>query len=274
MSDVLGRGSGQIPNIQNLWKIGVGIVIVIMAFSCFEVVGAGERGVVFSRFGGVKDVVLGEGLQFKLPFVEDIITMDVKVQKSETRATAASKDLQTISSTIAINYHIDPANVNKIYQNLSLQFKSRIIDPSVQEAMKAVAAQFTAEELITRRSEVGEQIKETLTTRLMEFNILVDAFNIIDFSFSQVFNDAIEAKQMAEQQALKAIRDLERIKIEAEQKITQAEAEAQSQRLQRETITNSLLQLRAIEKWDGHFPQVIGQAMPFINMGNLQGRQN
>ncbi len=214
-------------------------------------------------------MILNEGLQFKIPFIEDIIPVDVKVQKSETDATAASKDLQTISSTIALNYHIDPGEVNTVYQKIGIFFKDRVIDPAVQESVKAVAAEFTAEELITRRSEVSQKIEDTLKERLLAYNIITDEFNILDFSFSREFNAAIEAKQTAEQQALKAKRDLERIKIEAEQKIAQAKAEAESQRIQRETITPTLLQLRAIEKWDGQFPQVIGGAMPFIDVGSL-----
>jgi regulator of protease activity HflC (stomatin/prohibitin superfamily) len=255
-------------------KIIIGLTIAVFLISAsFKVVGAGERGVVFSKFGGVRGIILDEGIRFKIPFIEDIIPVDVKVQKSQTDATAASKDLQTVSSTIALNYHIDPGQVNTVYQELGLFFKERMIDPAVQESVKAVTALFTAEELITRRSEVSEKIKENMTARLLDFNIIVDGFNIIDFSFSRGFNEAIEAKQTAEQQALKAKRDLDRIKIEAEQKITQAKAEAESQRLQRETISPIILQLRAIEKWDGKFPQVIGGAMPFIDINTLTPRK-
>ena len=249
------------------------ILGVVVVSSSLEVVGAGERGVVFSKFGGVKELILDEGLRFKIPFVEDIIRVDVKVQKSQTDATAASKDLQTVSSTIALNYHIDPGKVNVVYQELGLFFKERVIDPTVQESVKAVTAEFTAEELITRRSEVSNKIKENMATRLMEFNIIVDGFNIVDFSFSRGFNAAIEAKQEAEQSALKAEKDLDRIRIEAEQVITRAKAEAESQRLQRATISPIILQLRAIEKWDGHFPQVIGGAMPFIDVETLTPRK-
>jgi len=253
-------------------KIAIAFFLILLLYNSYSVIGAGERGIVFSRFGGIQDRILDEGIQFKLPFVEDIIPMDIKIRKSETGVAASTKDLQNVSSTIALNYHVDPNNVNIIYQEIGVFFKERIIDPSVQEAVKAVAAQFTAEELITRRAEVRDKIKETLAGRLNNFNILVDEFNIIDFSFSQTFNNAIEAKQTAEQSALKAERDLDRIKIEAEQAITQARAEAEGQRLQRETITPTLLQLRAIEKWDGHFPQVVGQSMPFIDLKSLQPR--
>lgn len=242
------------------------IFLLMVLLKSFETVGAGERGVVFSRFGGVKAHVLGEGLRFKIPFVEDIIIMDVTIQKSQTQAAASSRDLQMVSSTIALNHHIDPAAANDVYQNTRGAYKSRIIDPAVQESVKAVTAQFTAEELITRRAEVSTEIKDTLSERLRSHNVIVDEFNIVGFSFSKVFNDAIEAKQTAEQSALKAQRDLQRVKIEAEQKITSARAEAEGQRLQRETITPALLQLRAIEKWDGHLPQVTSGATPFIDL--------
>ena len=247
-------------------SIAMVVVLAIILFNSFEVVGAGERGVVFSKFGGVQEGVLGEGLRLKIPFIHTIISIDVRIHKSETDASASSKDLQTVHSRIALNYHIAPDRASQVYQQVGTLYKERLIDPSVQEAVKAATAQFTAEELITRRGEVSTLIKEMLTERLVPRNIVVDEFNIVDFSFSEVFNLAIEAKQTAEQQALKAQRDLERIKIEAEQKITEAQAEAESQRLQRETITETILRLRAIEKWDGVLPQVTGGAIPFIDL--------
>ena len=261
---------GNIPYL----KIAIGLAVLLVLYNSYAVIGAGERGVVFSKLGGVQDRILDEGIRFKTPFIEDVIAVDVKIKKAETAATASTKDLQTVSSTIALNYHVDPGQVNTVYQEIGIFFKERVIDPAVQEAVKAVSAQYTAEELITRREVVKEEIKASLTGRLMNFNMIVDEFNIVDFAFSNNFNTAIEAKQMAEQQALKAQRDLERIRIEAEQKIASAQAEAESQRLQRATITPTLLQLRAIEKWDGHFPQVIGQSMPFIDLKTLQARSN
>jgi regulator of protease activity HflC (stomatin/prohibitin superfamily) len=245
-------------------------VVIILLSASFQTIGPGHKGVVFSRFGGIQDLILGEGLQFKIPFVEFIIPIDVRIQKAETDSSASSKDLQMVSSTIAVNYHVAPDEVNTIYQEIGVDYKRRVIDPSVQESVKAATAQFTAEELITRREEVKEVIKANLVKRLKTFNVIVDEFNIIDFSFSKSFNDAIESKQEAEQKALKAKRDLERIKIEAEQKLTRAKAEAEGQDIQSKTITTEILQLRAIEKWDGHFPQVVGGALPFIDIGTLQ----
>lgn len=265
------------PNIEKGGKLITTIAIIFALFvigsNALKTVGPGSRGVVFSKFGGIQDVVLDEGLHFIIPFIETIIPVDVRIQKAQTGATASSKDLQTVSSTIAVNYHINPDKVNVVYQEIGIYFKERVIDPAVQEAMKAATAQYTAEELITRREDVKDLIKVNLISRLSPFNIIVDEFNIIDFSFSKSFDMAIESKQTAEQQALKAKRDLERIKIEAEQMIARAKAESESQRIQRETISPIILQLRAIEKWDGKMPEVVGGAMPFIDAGNLKGGQ-
>ncbi len=264
------EGFSKLP--RRIMTLVVVVLALMLISASFQVIGAGERGVLFSKLSGVKDIDLGEGLHFKIPFIEEIIPIDVKVQKSQTDARAASKDLQNVSSTIAVNFHIDPSRAQKVYQEIGLSFKERVIDPAVQEAVKSVTAHFTAEELITRRPEVKDEIKASLAERLKQFNIVVDEFSIVNFDFSHEFNAAIEAKQTAEQSALKARRDLDRIKIEAEQRITQARAEAEGQRLQRETLTPILLQLRAIEKWDGKLPQVSGGATPFIDISSMKGK--
>ncbi len=267
------KGAGMPANLPRLIATGGAVILLLsVLLSSFAVVGAGERGVVFSQFTGVKDIQLGEGMHFKIPFIEEVIVMDVKVQKSQTEASAASKDLQNVSSIIAVNFRVDPSRAHKVYQEIGFSYKERVIDPAVQEAVKGVAAYFTAEELITRRAEVKDAVKADLSERLVKFNILIDEFSIIDFQFSPEFNAAIELKQGAEQSALKAKRDLERIKIEAEQRITQATGEAEAQRLQRETLTPILLQMRALEKWDGKLPSVSGGALPFIDVGTFAGK--
>ena len=255
-------------------------LLMLLFFRPFVQVGAGERGVVLN-FGAVQENVLGEGLHFRIPIVQEVVLMDVKVQKAVTDAASASSDLQDVTSSVALNYHIVPDRANVVYQTLGVHFKDRIIDPAIQEVMKAVSARYTAEELITKRAAVSEAMRENLAARLQDYNISVDAFSIVSFSFSQVFTEAIEAKQTAEQLALKSRRDLERIKIEAEQKITAATAEAESLRLQRANISADLIELRkveanlkAIEKWNGILPQVTGGgAVPFIGVGEIQKRQ-
>jgi prohibitin 2 len=272
---------GSIANVMK--KKSVVVVIIIGAILLFMVIlkpwvqiGAGERGVVLN-FGAVRPTVLGEGLHVRIPVQQEIIIMDVKVQKASTDATASSSNLQEVSSTVAINYHIIPDKANIVYQTIGIEFKERIIDPAVQEVVKAVSARYTAEDLITKRSSVSDAMKSTLTERLLIHNIAVDAFSIVGFSFSKIFMEAIESKQTAEQLAMKAQRDLERIKIEAEQKITSAKAEAEALRLQRTNISPDLIELRkieanlkAIEKWNGILPQVTGNgAIPFIGVGDI-----
>ncbi|MBU1570902.1 MAG: prohibitin family protein [Proteobacteria bacterium] len=258
----------------------IGAILVFFLFlSPWVQIGAGERGIVLN-FGAVQEKVLGEGLHFRVPIVQEIIRMDVKVQKAETAAAAASADLQDVSSTVAINYHIIPDKANIVYQSIGIHFKERIIDPAVLEVVKAVTAKYTAEELITKRPAVSDAMKLSLTERLLAHNMAVDAFSIVGFSFSRIFMEAIESKQTAEQLALKAKRDLDRIKVEAEQTITAARAEAESLRLQRANISTDLIELRkieanlkAIDKWNGILPQVTGGgAIPFIGVGDIQKR--
>jgi regulator of protease activity HflC (stomatin/prohibitin superfamily) len=260
-------------------KVTVGIVIVlivILIVNPFVIVGAGERGVVLN-FGAVQPVVWGEGIHVKIPIVQRIIRMDVRVHKSQTGAESVSKDLQDTHSTIAVNYHILPDKASWVFQNVGSEYKERIIDPALQEVVKAVTASYTAVELITQREKVRGEIKNHLKDRLVGYNIVVDDFSIINFKFSQQFTQAIESKQTAEQFALKAQRDLERIKIEAEQKIAQAQAEAEALRLQKANITPELVKLRqieasmkAIEKWDGKMPQVTSGTIPFIDVKSLE----
>lgn len=255
------------------------ILLVFLFFRPWVQIGAGERGVLLN-FGAVQDTVMNEGLHFRMPIRQTVAIVDVKVQKAVTDAAAASADLQDVTSSVALNYHVIPDKANIVYQTIGIQFKERIIDPAIQEVMKAVTAQYTAEELITKRPAVSEAMRAALAERLLAYNIAVDTFSIVSFSFSKVFTEAIEAKQTAEQLALKSKRDLERIKIEAEQKIAAAKAEAESLRLQRANISQDLIELRkveanlkAIEKWNGILPQVTGGgAVPFIGVGDIQKR--
>jgi len=248
-------------------KIAIGLAVLIIILGTFGTIGAGERGVLL-QFGAVQDKVFDEGLYLKIPFIQKVVKMDVKIQKDEVPASASSKDLQVVTSKIALNYHLDPESVNKIWQDVGKNYNTRIIAPSIQEGVKAVTAKFTAEELITKREEVKEQIKANLTNRLFERSIIVDELNIIDFEFSPAFNEAIEAKVKAEQLKLKADRDLERIKIEAEQKIAEAKGKAEAIRIEAQALKQNaqVVELRWIEKWNGEVPTYWGEASPFIGI--------
>ncbi|MFZ3073080.1 MAG: prohibitin family protein [Thermodesulfobacteriota bacterium] len=273
---------GQVPEeigmiinkIKGLGKILIPIIVVflLLVLQPWVIVGPGQRGVLV-RLGAVQKGVFSEGLHFKIPLVDSVVKVNVQVQKNEARAEAASKDLQIISTVMATNYYLVPEAVDEVYQKIGVAFEDKVIQPAVQEVIKAVTAKYTAEELIAKRGEVKGAIRAELTERLAVFNIKVIEVSVADFNFSKTFNDAIEAKQVAEQQVAKSRNELERIKVEAQQKITQAKAEAESLRLQRQEITESLLKLReienqkkAIEKWDGKLPSVTGGAMPFIQV--------
>lgn len=247
------------------------IMAIIIIFTSFYTIPAGHRGVLLT-FGKVDTIAKPEGLGIKIPIAQRVIAISTQTQKYEADASSASKDLQIVSTKIAVNYHLVSERVPEIYQDLSIAYQDRIIQPAVQEVVKASTAQFTAEELITRRPEVKDNIKQLLQERLQNRGITVEDISITDFDFSKSFNDAIEAKVTAEQLKLKADRDLERIKIEKEQKITQAEAEAESLRLQKQEITLDLIRLReiemqtkAIDKWNGIMPQVTS-GIPFIQI--------
>lgn len=258
--------------------MGFGALLLVLILNPFVVIGPGERGVVLN-FGAVQKEVLGEGLHLRIPIMQKIVIMNVQVQKGEGQGDAASKDLQQVTTNVAINYHLDPNRVAYVYQTIG-NFQAvgdRMILPAVSESVKAATAQYTAEELISKRQEVREKIRNLLLNRLATYGVIVDDFSIVNFAFSREFSNAIESKTTAEQLKLKAERDLERIRIESEQKMTQARAEAEALRVQKENVTENLIKLRqiemqqrAIEKWDGKLPQVTGGATPFIDLRNSQ----
>jgi len=251
-------------------KIIIGVVVfivVVLFFNSLTIVRAGQRGVVLT-WGAVSNTIFDEGLHFKIPIAQTVKKIDVRIQKDEVPAAAASKDLQVVTSTIALNYHIDPNQVNRIWQEVGKDYNIRIIAPSIQEAVKATTAKFTAEELITKREQVKEAIKLSLAERLIARGIIVDEFNIVNFDFSKAFNEAIEMKVTAEQLKLKADRDLERIKIEKEQMITAAQGKAEAIRIEAQALMANpkVVELRYIEKWDGKMPQFWGGATPFVGI--------
>jgi len=251
--------------------IVIGGIVAISMLSPFAIVPAGSRGVI-TTFGKVNMDVLDEGLHFRIPIAQKVHLVDVQIQKGEGKGDAASKDLQTIHTTVVLNYHIDPKSAAMVFQEVGNKIGERIVVPAVQESVKSATAEYTAEELISKRSEVKNKITSLLENRLQKFGVKVDEFSVTNFDFSKSFNEAIESKTTAEQLKLKAERDLMRIKIEAEQKIASAKAEAESLRLQKQEVTPELLKLReienqskAIDKWNGQLPSVTGQ-IPFISL--------
>lgn len=233
----------------------IALMVIILGVSATVTVDAGHTGVV-TTFGKVSEVVLQEGLHFKIPFVQQVVQIDNRVLKTDVESTSASKDLQTVSSTISVNYRINTMDSANIYKNVGTTFDEVIVKPAIQECVKAVTAEFTAEELITQRQVISEMMREKLAAKINPYGLNIEIFNIISFDFSEEFNKAIEAKQTAQQSALKAEQDLQRIKVEAEQQVEQARAEAEAYRLKNEQITEAMIIMEYISKWDGHLPVV------------------
>ena len=248
---------------------GVVLFVVFLFLKPFTIVGAGERGVVM-RFGKVQDTVFGEGLHFITPIVTTVKTLSVRVQKNDVDAEVFSKDLQDVDMDVAINWHIDPPKVNQVFQRIGdeSQIVFRIITPAVSEVVKAATAKKTAEEIIAKRTELKQEIDSALKERLISYGVIVDDVSLVNVAFTPEFAKAIEAKQIAEQEAKRA--DFEALKAEkrAQADINRAKGQAEAQRLQRLTLTSELLQKQAIEKWNGQFPLVMGGdgALPFINI--------
>lgn len=220
----------------------VAIVIVLFFILCFRVVGVGQVGIV-TQFGNINREV-GSGIALKLPWpMESLTKMDVKQQKEQQDTSAATKDLQSVTTTIAVNYHLTPKTARDVYQNVGTKYSDVVIDPIIQEAVKSITAQYNAEELISKRSNVELALNDKLTSKLTNRGISVDNVSIVNFKFSAAFDAAIEQKQVAQQNAQKAAYDLQT-----------AQQQAQSQDVKAKTLTPEYLQLQAIEKWNGVLP--------------------
>ncbi|MDJ0798219.1 MAG: prohibitin family protein [Calothrix sp. MO_167.B12] len=248
---------------------GILVLFLLMLFRPFAIVNAGERGVVM-RFGKVQERILDEGIHPVIPIMTSIKTLNVRVNQNSFQADAASRDLQKVSTEIAINWHIDPTKVNRVFQRVGdeQQIIQRIMNPAVSEVLKAATAKKTAEEIITKRNQLKQEIDQQMTTRMAAYGIIIDDVSLVDFAFSPEFSKAIEAKQIAEQEAKQAEFIAKKATQEAQAEINRAKGHAEAQRLQRQTLTPELLQKQAIEKWDGRFPTVMGgnNTLPLINI--------
>lgn len=243
------------------------LVILFFALGPIVIVKTGHRGVVL-RFSEVTGEVLGEGLHFIIPVMNTVKQLSVQTQKIEDSTLAYSKDIQSVKTTIALNYHINPARADALYQEVQKDFEDVLIEPSIEESVKAATANFTAQELIEKRPIVKEEIKNALIERLSKY-FIVDDFSIVNFAFNEQFEEAVEDKQVAMQIALKAENDLLRIEIEAKQVVEKAKAEAESIRIQGQALRENprLVDLKAVEKWDGKLPTyMLGETVPFINL--------
>lgn len=245
--------------------VGIVVLLLIVAVSSsIRIIEPGHVGIVV-RMGQAQPVALEEGMHFVAPFVTKVRALDVRIQKAEVETAAASKDLQTVNAAIVVNYRVDKAKAVTLFREIGIRYLETVIEPAIQEAFKSGAAKYTAEALITDRSTVSMEIRESISTRLQPFGVVVDAVNITNFDFSAEFNRAIEEKMTAEQKSLQAEKELERYKFQADQvietargtaeaRLQEAKAEAESLELKKQYATPELIWLTAVEKWDGKLP--------------------
>lgn len=255
------------------------IIIAIAILSFVTFVPAGHRGVLLT-WGAVDDYVMQEGLNFRTPISQSVVIMEVRTQKFSSEESSVSSDLQLVTTEITVNYRLDGSRVNKVYQELSLDYEDRVILPAIKEAVKASTAKFDAEELINKRDLVKNEIESALKERVGQFGgalydeeenlierggIIIQSISITNFEFSEQFDIAIEGKVTAEQEALKALNELEKIKIEAQQQIEMAKARAKSIEIEAQALKENpeLVSLRWVEKWNGQLPTFM--------MGDSQG---
>ena len=224
-------------------------------------------------------IIKDEGLYFKIPFVEQVVLMSTQIQKYSALASASSKDLQVVTTEVTLNYQLEANKVGEIYRTMRQDYEQRVIQPFVQEAVKSIAANFDAEQLITQRPKVKADLQNLISTKLAPLGIRVVELSITDFRFTQVFQDSIEAKVKAVQQALEAENALKRVGFEAQQAVVKATAEAKGLELQKAQITEQLLELRkievqraAVEKWNGVMPSVVtsGGPVPMLDVFSPQ----
>jgi prohibitin 1 len=266
---------------QALIKTAIALTIAILLIALLSpivVINAGERGVL-THFGAVDPVPLAEGIHWRTPLRDRIVRLDVKVPKHEVDAKGSTKDLQDLHAIFAVNFALDAKRVAQTYQqqgNLDL-IVERIIAPQTQESFKTAVAQFTAEDSIVRRPELKEQFDLILSDRLRKYGVDIYDTSVVDIQFSPEFAQAVEAKQVAEQDSQRAVYIAEKAEKEAQGRINQAKGEAEAQRLLQVSLDDKLLrkqeldnQKSAIAKWDGKLPNVNSGAIPFLNVDTQQ----
>ena len=265
--------------------IAIGIVILIIigavAMASVKIVDAGHRGVLLHwNAVDLTNPPLEEGIHFVVPFQDEVVNIEVRTLKYANDARSASKDLQTVETTVTVNYHPDRESVHRLYKNLGLDYENRVIQPAIEETVKQVTANYNAEELITKRPLVKADIESSIRERLNQFDVVTEVISITDFEFSPLFAQAIESKVEAEQKALKAENDLRRIEVEARQReanaiglananIAEAKGEAEAISIINKALSENpnYLEWLKTQAWDGELPLVVGDGgTPFIQI--------
>jgi len=273
--------AGNVSGIRIATTVILLVLVLMLLGTSFVIIQAGHTGVVLT-FGKVSDVVLQEGIHFKVPFVQQVVTLDNRIVKLEVATEAFSSDLQTINSVVAVNYHINKSMSYSLYKEVGLGFEDVLITPAVNEVLKAVTAKYTAMALVGSRQEVSNMLNDELNAKLAAYGINIDDLNIINWDFSAEYIAAIEAKQVAEQNLIKTRTEQEQALVvantEAEKRVIAAQAEAteittlananaESNRILTESLTDLLIRYQTVQRWNGELPMVTSGATPLIDVG-------
>lgn len=268
-------------------KIIVTVIVILLAIiviaNCVTIVQPGHTGVVVT-LGKVNETVLQEGLHFKIPFVQNVVMIDNRITKLEVDTEAFSSDLQTVDTRLAINYRVDTSKSYSIYKNIGAGYEAVLVEPAVNEVLKAIVAQYSAEESVTNRTLISTGLVEGLNEKLNDIGLYVTDVNIINFEFSEAYITAIEEKQVAQQELLKA-------ETEKQTKITNAEAEAEAMKVKAEgeaealkitasaeaeanatiaeSLTEELIRYQKVDRWNGELPKVTGGSGTFMDVSDI-----
>lgn len=250
------------------------IIALILVFGSWGTIDSGHRGIVM-RMGRMTGEIKGEGFYTKTPWLDSVWEVDCRVQKEQVETEGASKDLQSVKTVVALNLNVIPDKCPDLFRKYGGYYMKSFVAPAMQESIKSVTAQYTAEELISKREHVREAMAALIAAKLNPEGLRTDAVNIVNFDFSDSFKHAIEAKVTAEQNALAARNLLAQKEFEAKQVVATAKGKAEAMQVESAVLTANpqILQLRALEKWDGVLPRVAGGAVPFINVEKMAGIQ-
>ena len=244
------------------------LVCLIVMVNPFVMVGPGERGIKI-RLGQVQTTSYEEGLHLIVPFIDKFRTMDVKTQRNTKTTAVYTKDIQQARITYVLNYNVEPSSVNKLFQQVGLDYESKILIPVVEGTIKDIIGKWNAQDLIANREKATGDILFKLQEQLKDNYLVITDFQMTEINYSDVFEKAIESKVTAEQEALKAKNKTVQVQEEARQKVIAAEAEARSMAIRAQALSQnkSLVQYEAVQKWDGKMPQyMLGNSVPFINV--------
>jgi len=250
------------------WKqCAVGVVALLSIYGSWYTVPTGNRGIK-TRFGAVIGEAKESGFYMKLPFIDVVNRMSVKIEKHSETYSFYTKDIQRAAITLTVNYNLKASKAHDVFRTVGKEWRETLLVPAIKKVSKDVIGKWDAVDLIENRDKAGQMILEQLQLVSDQLNIDFSGVSMENIDYSDVFEDAIEAKVVATQKAIESENKTKQIEEEAKQKVISAQAEAKSMQIKAESLSQNknLVEYEAVQKWNGVLPTVTGGSMPFINM--------